>query len=141
MRHAPSNEDRIFQSRFESCELPPAEFGHESHVRIAYIYLADHDTEAAYEKMQSSLLRFLEHNGIDPMKYHETLTRAWIMAVRHFMELVSSSDSAESFMHSDPRMLDTEIMLTHYSASLLFSPEARERFVEPDLSPIPRYRD
>lgn len=71
----------------------------------------------------------------------ETVTRAWVMAVRHFMELVSSSSSAESFMRFDPRMLDSGIMLTHYSASLLFSQEARERFVEPDLDPIPRCGD
>jgi hypothetical protein len=37
-------------------------------------------------------------------------------------------------------VLDTKIMLTHYSAEVLFSPEARALFVEPDLDPIPRYR-
>jgi len=30
-------------------------------------------------------------------------------------------------------------MLTHYSAELLFSPEARAGFVEPNLDPIPRH--
>ncbi|MFT5516394.1 MAG: hypothetical protein ACI80V_002526 [Rhodothermales bacterium] len=30
-------------------------------------------------------------------------------------------------------------MLTHYSAQLLFSDEARAAFVEPDLHPIPTY--
>jgi len=44
-------------------------------------------------------------------------------------------------MDSDPRMLDLDIMLTHYSASQLFSDEARQRFVEPNLSPIPRFSD
>lgn len=29
-------------------------------------------------------------------------------------------------------------MMTHYSAGLLFSDEARAAFVEPDLDPIPR---
>jgi hypothetical protein len=36
--------------------------------------------------------------------------------------------------------LDSKIMLLHYSAGLLFSPEARAAFVEPDLDPIPRYK-
>ncbi len=40
-------------------------------------------------------------------------------------------------MESDSRMLDSEIMMTHYSAELIFSDEAREQFVQPDLSPIP----
>jgi len=30
-------------------------------------------------------------------------------------------------------------MLTHYSAGLLFSADARARFVDPDLEEIPRH--
>ncbi len=36
-------------------------------------------------------------------------------------------------------MLDAKIMMTHYSAEVLFSDEARAEFVEPDLEPIPRH--
>ena len=86
-----------------------------------------------------SLRRFLQHHGVDPSKFHQTITRAWILAVRHFMELAKESASADSFMRSDPRMLDAKIMLTHYSAGLLFSDEARLQIREPDLSAIPTY--
>ena len=139
MRHSPSAEDRQFRSQFEDCSLPPADFDHRGHLRLAYVYLADRDVDAAHEAMRQALWRFLEHNGVDPAKYHETMTRAWIMAARHFMELCPETDSAESFIASDPRMLDPKIMMTHYSAELLFSAEARKRFVEPDLSPIPEH--
>jgi hypothetical protein len=67
------------------------------------------------------------------------MTRAWVMAVRHFMEQTPSSDSADAFIEANPRMLDSKIMLTHYSAEVLFSDEARAKFVEPDLRPIPKY--
>jgi hypothetical protein len=40
---------------------------------------------------------------------------------------------------ANPALLDSKIMLTHYSATVLFSAEARGEFVEPDISPIPRY--
>jgi len=139
VRHAPSVEDREFQAQFEACSFPPGDFDHRAHVRLAYVYLCSHDVDAASDRMKSSLLRFLEHLGVDPVKYHETLTRAWILAVRHFMEKAEASDCAQSFMRADPRVLDTQIMLTHYSADLLFSDEARLRFVEPDVSPIPRH--
>ena len=36
-------------------------------------------------------------------------------------------------------MLDSKIMMTHYSAEVLFSDEARAKFVDPNLHPIPRY--
>ena len=137
MSHPPSSEDRLFQSRVESCLLPLTDFDHRGHLRLAYVYLSDHDVDSAHEMMRRALRRFLDHNGVDPTKYHETITRAWLLAVRHFMARCSESNSADSFMESDPRMLDSEIMMTHYSAELIFSDEAREQFVQPDLSPIP----
>jgi hypothetical protein len=36
-------------------------------------------------------------------------------------------------------MLDSRIMMTHYSAEVMFSPDARTRYVEPDLEGIPRH--
>lgn len=89
--------------------------------------------------MREALKGFLEFNGVAVSKYHETMTRAWILAVRHFMEATPSSESADAFIEQNPEMLDSKIMMTHYSAELLFSAEARATFVEPDLDPIPRY--
>ena len=104
---------------------------------MAYVYLADHGVDSAHETMRRALWGFLDHHGVDPTKYHETMTRAWLMAVRHFMALCPRSSSADSFLESDPRMLDSEIMMTHHSAELPFSDAARKQFVEPDLVPIP----
>lgn len=121
----------------ESGDFTASDFDHRAHVRLAYVYLAESDTEGACEQMRGTLVRFLERHGIDPDKYHETLTRAWIMAVRHFMRKSASASSADAFIERNPELLDTDIMLTHYSAGVLFSDEARKRFVEPDLEPIP----
>ena len=49
------------------------------------------------------------------------------------------ASSADDFMARNPLLLDSKIMLTHYSADLLFSDQARAEFVEPDLDPIPRH--
>lgn len=143
-QHKLSAEDREFRSAFESCSVAPSEFNHEAHVRLAYIYLAEGDTDSAARKMRESLLAFLEHNSIPPGKFHETLTRAWVLAVRHFMNVSgnkSGSASADDFIAKNPELLDSRIMLTHYSASVLFSADARESFVGPDLDPIPQPGD
>src|SRR5262245_55130357 len=139
MKHRLSANDRDFRAEFEACRFPPAEFGHRAHIRLAYVYLAEHDTDASHQLMHDALLNFIRHHGVDISKYHETMTRAWIMAVRHFMEISPGSESSEAFTEDNPRMLDSKIMMTHYSAEVLFSDEARARFVEPNLSPIPRY--
>jgi protein-S-isoprenylcysteine O-methyltransferase Ste14 len=49
----------------------------------------------------------------------------------------SGATSADAFMDLNPKLLDSGIMMTHYSAEVLFSPAARAAFVEPDLTPIP----
>lgn len=108
-------------------------------MRLAYVYLSENDTDSSVELMRNSLSRLIHHNGVPPSKFHETLTRAWILAVHHFMNQTASSDSAGELIDQHPAMLDTKIMMTHYSAEILFSEKARGEFVQPDLDPIPRY--
>ena len=139
MKHLSSVEDQKFRREFESCKFPSAEFSHREHIRLAYVYLSEYDTDTAHQLMRSALLSFLEYHSIDVTKYHETITRAWIMAVRHFMENTPSSESSDNFIEKNPRMLDSKIMMTHYSVEVLFSDEARAKFVEPNLEPIPEY--
>ena len=139
MKHELSAEDRRFQADVEGCRIAAASFDHRSHLRLAYTFLAEHGDDAASALMRDTLLRFLAHHAIDPSKYHETITRAWILAVRHFMAKTPASPSSDAFIERNPILLDSKIMLTHYSAELLFSPDARASFVEPDLDPIPRH--
>lgn len=139
MKHRISPGDRTFRAEFEACTYPPARFDHRAHIRLAYTCLCEQDTDSAYESVRRALQSFLRHHGVEISKYHDTITRAWVMAVRHFMEITPDAASADDFIEQNPRMLDAKLMLTHYSAEVLFSDEARKRFVEPDLDPIPRY--
>jgi hypothetical protein len=141
MKHRLSASDEAFRAEFEACTFPPAAFDHRAHIKLAYVYLVANDTDTAHRLMQEALLSFLRHHGFEVSKYHETMTRAWILAVRHFMETSPGAESADTFIERNLRMLDSKIMMTHYSAEVLFSDEARARFVEPDLSPIPRHGD
>lgn len=139
MNHEVSKSDLEFLAAFEAGAIAPADFDHRAHVRLAYIYLATNDVERATARMRAALHNFLRHHGITPTKYHETLTQAWILAVFHFMHRTTSASSADDFIARTPILLDSRIMMTHYSVERLFSPHARQRFVEPDLDPIPRH--
>lgn len=138
MMHSISSQDNDFRQAFERFEVPAADFDHKAHVRLAYIYLCNHPAEKAYESMRDALLSFLRHGGAPQSKYHETITRAWILAVKHFMEFSSPCMAAGEFIDQNPILLNSKIMLSHYSAELLFSTAARQQFVEPDIQPIPR---
>jgi hypothetical protein len=128
--------DHEFVAAFEEGRLPPAHFDHRAHVRLAYCYLVL-EPATAPERMRAALLAFLDRNDIDPAKFHATMTTAWTLAVRHFMDRSPRAASADEFIEANARLLDKSIMMTHYSSALLFSPNARASFVPPDLAPIP----
>ncbi|MBK8455171.1 MAG: hypothetical protein WAQ53_07270 [Thiofilum sp.] len=105
--------------------------------RLAYIYLVEHSVIEATQLMRASLIRLLNHYQIDPKKYHEILTQAWVLAVRYFMSQTQQASNADDFIDQHQQLLDSKIMLTHYSNEVLFSDQARLQFVEPDLQWIP----
>jgi hypothetical protein len=41
--------------------------------------------------------------------------------------------SSDAFIDANPELLDSKIMMTHYAAAVMFSPEARA-FREPECS-------
>lgn len=137
--HRLSTDDRQFLRKFETGGITPDGFDHRAHVRLAYAYLALHEPDTAVSLMRGALLAFLRRNDIDISKYHETMTNAWILAVRHFMATTPPAPSADAFIDANPILLDSKIMLTHYSADLLFSDRARAKFVEPNVEQIPRH--
>lgn len=139
LKHELSISDLEFRAAFEAGAYAPADFSHRAHVRLAYVYLADCDVDLALERMRAALVSFLSHHDIPASKYHETLTRSWLLAVNHFMHRTPQASSSDDFIARNPILLDSRIMLTHYSAGLLFSESARAGFVEPDLDPIPRH--
>jgi hypothetical protein len=141
MIHRASSSDAEFASAFEACSIPAQDFDHAAHVRLAYTYLCRDPADVAADRMKQSLLRFLAHLGIGDGKYHETLTRGWILAVAHFMDESSPCESAADFLAANPRLLDSRILLEHYSAEALFAPAARQSFVRPDRREIPPRRD
>jgi hypothetical protein len=63
---------------FESCETDKDKFKHRDHLVVAVWYVEKLGREAALDQMRSSLLRFLDHHGVDKKKYSETITVYWI---------------------------------------------------------------
>jgi hypothetical protein len=127
--------------RLESCALTADQLPHRAHLRLAFIHLSLYPFDVALATLRRRLQRFLAHHGAPHSAYHETLTHAWLLAVRHFMQATPSATSSEKFLLRCPRLLDKKIMATHYTETLLMSPAARAGFVEPDREPIPRHAD
>ncbi len=138
MKHLISISDKAFKEQVETFNYPIIDFNHRAHLRLAYIYLVENNTETAIQLMRYTLHQLLQHNDIDPnTKYHETLTTAWVLALNYLMNNAEPAEAAHEFLSKNPKILDSKIMMEHYSNDLLFSETARQLFVEPDLKPIP----
>ena len=70
----------------ESCTTGKDDFPHHKHLVVAVWYLRNATVEQAFEKMRTSLLRFLDHHGLGHKIYKEELTRAWINLVHEELE-------------------------------------------------------
>jgi len=122
---------------FESGELPPAEFGHRGHLTVALWYALRHGAADAARVMREALGAYLDRHGLGPEVYHETLTIFWLRYVGAYLagernEGRSLVSLANELAAAAPRDLPLEF----YSRGLLFSPEARARWAEPDLKPL-----
>ena len=125
--------DRVVDD-FESCQTGKDEFHHQQHIVVAVCYLASAPIEVATERMRSSLFRFLEHHKVDNRKYNETLTVFWLeMVVLELNKLPADVRLVERCNSMVATLNNPKLALDFYSQELLWSDEARARFVEPDL--------
>lgn len=70
-------EVRSMIRRFESCELPPAEFRHAMHLAVGAFYVCEYGPALARDKMRESLLRYVRYLGKEE-KYDDQLTMDWM---------------------------------------------------------------
>ncbi|HWS54423.1 MAG TPA: hypothetical protein VN228_09865 [Pyrinomonadaceae bacterium] len=124
--------------RFESCELPPAEFDHGRHLTVALALVAAlGDERRAAARMREGLARFIAANGVSPRKYHETLTVFWVRRVGAFAARAGAGRPlAEVANELIAECGDPRLVFEYYSRALVDSEDARARWVEPDLKPL-----
>jgi hypothetical protein len=138
MKRLAATDARLLRA-FESCALTLGQLPHRAHLRLAFIYLRLHPFDVALPTLRKRLRAFLARHGKPLSVYHETLTHAWLLAVRHFMQAQPAAVSSHEFLRHCPALLDQKIMETHYAPKRLMSAAARARFVAPDRDPIPRH--
>jgi hypothetical protein len=111
---------------FESCTTGKDDFPHHKHLAVAVWYLRDGTVEQAFERMRSSLLRFLEHHGIDRGKYKEELTRAWINLVKSELEQIPPNQSVVTITNTVIEQLsDMNAVFERYPDNLALHEERK----------------
>lgn len=129
-------DDQAFLKAFEEGTLPPSEFSHRGHIRMAWLYLRADGWDEAVIQIRTGIQQFAARLGATT-KYHETITVFWARVVQHMITEQPALNNFDDFLAYFPQILDSHLIERHYSADLLRSPLARQQWVEPDILLLP----
>lgn len=122
---------------FEDCTLPKTRWTHHAHLTVALWYLRRHPREEAARRMRDGIRRYNHSVGGSPTAYHETITLAWLAVIGRFLGAAERAESdAELTRQLVAACGDRDHLLRYYSRAALFSEDARQRWVPPDLRAI-----
>jgi hypothetical protein len=122
---------------FESCRLAPSEFTHPAHLTVAAWYLTRLTVPEAAARMREGLYRFLDHHGVGRGKYNETITLFWVKLVRKFLDGAEMNRSLLDITNEAIELFGgSQLIFDYYSRERVFSEEAKQAWVEPDLKPL-----
>ena len=128
--------------RFQAAAIPAVEWTHETHLVVGAWHVARFGPDAALDRLRAGIRRLnAAHGTVDSETrgYHETITRAYVRLLAAFLRARPDGEALDA---SVAALLATplaarDVLTRHYSKTLLFSVEARRRWVEPDLEPLP----
>jgi hypothetical protein len=125
---------------FQERTLPKSEWTHAAHLVVGLYHCFHHAPEAARNLVREGIMRLNDAHGTpntDTSGYHETITVFWLETVARYLAKTGREKGLAELANGlladcgDPRL-----PLKSYSRELLFSPEARKHFIEPDLAEV-----
>ena len=134
--------DVEFLTAFEECTLTPADWTHEAHVRMAWLYLTQYDYEPALRFIRSGIQHLNARVLKKDLAYHETITVAFARLIESTRRMLPAKHTLSDLKLHAPDLFDRQLsaVVKYYSRDRLFSNEARSSWIEPDLAPLPIFR-
>ncbi|MBW4441613.1 MAG: hypothetical protein KME10_10340 [Plectolyngbya sp. WJT66-NPBG17] len=124
---------------FEDCSLARLQWTHSAHLTVALWYLINYPSTAT-DQICYGIQRYNQVHGVESTPtsgYHETIMQFWIALIQNYLSCIDIHDLLLSLTHrfiddhSDPALL-----FEYYSPDRIFSPEARSRWMEPNLKSL-----
>jgi hypothetical protein len=128
--------DDEFVGAFLAGSLPPTQFHHRDHLRLAWLFVRREGMQAAGDAAAAGIRRFAAHHG-QAGKYHETMTRFWVRVVGHMTRARPDINDFETFLAAFPLLLDKGLPYRHWRRETMDGAAARAGWVEPDLLALP----
>jgi len=136
--------DSELLAAFESQSIPRPDWTHRAHVKIAYLYLTKLPFEQALEKIRTGIQKLNAANKVEESPtsgYNETTTVAFAHLIAATIAAYSKTfptPTADAFCDTHRHLLSPTILRLFYSPERRMHPNAKHKFVEPDLTPLPK---
>lgn len=132
--------DEAFLSAFETCTIPPEAWTHAAHVRAAVLIASQNTWEDAVRVIR---LRIQAYNAATDTPeelergYHETMTHAFMRLIYAAYQQDECFTTTEAFQERHPELMEKKAILRYYSRERILTWDAKQRFVPPDVQPLP----
>ena len=137
-------DDAEFLRQFEACTLPFDQWTHRAHVKVAYLYIRLHGLEDAITRLRAGIRAYNAKNNVPDSStsgYNETTTCAFSHLIAAMISAYSGTfpvAAADEFCDAHPQLMSRHILRLFYSPGQRMHPDAQQKFIEPDLAPLPR---
>ena len=135
--------DHELLRQFEDLSLPHSSWTHRAHLKVAFLYLRDNPFDIALKRMRSGIQTYNAANQVEESQfsgYNETTTHAFLRIVQATMKAygdIFPTPDADSFCDTHPQLQTKHLMRLFYTPERRRHPDAKEIFVEPDLTNLP----
>jgi len=129
----PTIDDQTFLNQIENLILDKVYFDHIGHLRLAWLYLKDHEIETAVNKTCYTIKNYAESLGAK-QKFNITITDALVRIMAKRIEKMNNK-SWSNFLSSNADLVEDafSVLLQYYSKERLLSEEARLSVVSEDI--------
>ena len=137
--------DADLLARFKNRAFTEAELDHRTHVKLAFLLLRENDFDTALVQLRDGLREQMAKLGLpdSPLEgYNETTTHAFLQIIHvtmHAYGKMFAANDADAFCGAHPQLMNKHLLRCFYSPECRQHPEAKAKFVEPDLAPLPRW--
>ena len=128
--------DDAFVVAFLTGSLPPQQFHHRDHLRLAWVLVRLTGVDEATRRITSGIRYFATLHG-QAGKYHETMTQFWVRIVAHAVAARPEITTFDAFLAAFQLLLGKDLPYLHWQRETMASPAARAQWVEPDMQALP----
>lgn len=121
--------------RFEACDIDPAAFGHEEHIRVAFDMLNTYGFADCAARYANSIKTISIEAGA-PEKFNMTITLAFLSLIAERLAGAPSLD-CDAFIALNPDLLSRSVLDGWYTDERLQSDIARQVFLLPQKARSP----